>query len=100
MSEKYPDLQPMVEWVEEKDKDGVCRPCLLGPVLQWYRDTLREKEQWQMALKLARLMKRKDVTPLQLCQELDTIKNQVEAPLKERLEDFDCAVQTYEPDDS
>ncbi len=36
---------------------------------------------------------------MQLCEELDKIKSEVEESLRERLEEFDCAAQAYEPDD-
>jgi len=35
---------------------------------------------------------------LTFCKELDKIKDTVEEPLRERLKDFDCAAQSYDPD--
>ena len=37
--------------------------------------------------------------PLTLCKEFDRIKDAVEEPLRERLKDFDCATQSFNPDD-
>jgi hypothetical protein len=89
-------LKPMAEWVGEEDKNGLCRECLLGPVVQWYRDTLQENKKESMAAELSDLTEA--ATPLQLCEKLDTIKGEVEESLRERLLDFDCAAQTYEPE--
>jgi hypothetical protein len=90
------DLKPMAEWVGGSDPK-VCRPCLLGPVLQWYADELRQNGKGAMADSL--IEKANIDEPLTLCKELDTIKERVESSLRERLEDFDCAVQTYNDDD-
>ncbi|GAJ13822.1 unnamed protein product, partial [marine sediment metagenome] len=40
-----------------------------------------------------------EVLPLTLCEKLDNIKDAVEESLRERLKDFDCAAQAYEPED-
>ncbi|GAH35558.1 unnamed protein product, partial [marine sediment metagenome] len=40
-----------------------------------------------------------EVLPLTLCEKLDNIKDEVEKPLRERLEEFDCAAQAYKPED-
>jgi len=37
--------------------------------------------------------------PLTLCKQFDIIKDVVEEPLRERLKDFDCATQSFNPDD-
>ena len=95
-------LQPMEKWIGEEDSDK-CRPCLLGPVVQWYRDELREKGQSRIAEKLENLGNETSVDDpqslLTLCKELDNIKSTVESSLRERLEDFDCAAQSFNPDD-
>jgi hypothetical protein len=90
------ELKPMAKWVEEEDKNGLCHECLLGPVVQWYRDTLQENKKESLAIELSELTE--EGTPLQICERLDTIKGEVEESLRERLLDFDCAAQTYEPE--
>lgn len=100
MSEKCSvELKPMSEWVVETDPSGRCRECLLGPVLQWYRDELNEKGHPEHVNTLDNLTKKEELLPLQLCEAFDKIKDEVEAPLRERLLDFDCAVQSYKPED-
>ena len=93
------ELKPMAEWVVEEDPRGICRECLLGPVLQWYRDELNEKGYSKFAEELNTIAKAAEVLPLQLCEKFDTIKNEVEESLRERLKDFDCATQSFNPDE-
>lgn len=93
------DLKPMAKWVAEPDPKGLCRECRLGPVIQWYGSELKKKGYEELARELIDIAKAEDTEPLQLCEKLDKIKDEVEKPLRERLLDFDCAVQAYEPDD-
>jgi len=98
--EKCPvELKPMAQWVQEEDPRGICRECLLGPILQWYREELNEKGYSKFIEELDTIARAAEVLPLQLCEELDKIKSEVEEPLRERLEEFDCAAQAYEPED-
>jgi len=98
--EKCPiELKPMAVWVQEKDPKGICRDCLLAPVLQWYREELVEKGYSKFTEELDTIARAAEVLPLQLCEEFDKIKSEVEESLRERLEEFDCAAQTYNPDD-
>ena len=99
MTDKCPvDLKPMKDWIEEEDPKGVCRSCLLPPVLQWYRDELNEKGYPKFVNQLDEIAHAADVLPLQLCEKFDTIKEAVEESLRERLKEFDCAAQAYEPE--
>jgi len=93
------ELKPMAVWVQEEDPRGICRECLLGPVLQWYREVLDEKGYSKFTEELNIIARAAEVLPLQLCEEFDKIKGEVEEPLRERLEEFDCAVQAYVPED-
>jgi hypothetical protein len=94
-------LKPMEEWIKEEDPDN-CRPCMLGPVVQWYDGELKERGKVEMATNLEAVADATDINDseqvLTLCKELDKIKNAVEVPLRERLEDFDCAAQSFDPD--
>ncbi len=95
------ELKPMKEWVAEEDPKK-CRPCMLGPVAQWYSEELKDKGRKDLATPLEQLAEKTDVDVqeqvLTLCEEFDKIKTKVEGPLRERLEDFDCAAQVYDPD--
>ena len=93
------ELKPMKDWVQEKDPRGICRECLLGPVLQWYCDELNDKGYTKFVDELNQIAQEAEALPLTLCEKLDNIKDAVEESLRERLEDFDCAAQTYEPED-
>ena len=101
MTDSCPSLKPMAEWIKETSPI-TCKPCLLGPVAQWYRDELVEKGHPEEAKSIETLADATDMdTPesvLTFCQELDKIKDTVEEPLRERLKDFDCAAQSYDPD--
>lgn len=90
------DLKPMEKWVEEGTEEE-CRPCILGPVTQWYSEELRENNYAQRADDLEELATQEETTPVRLCKELDTIKKEVPKPLKQRLQDFDCQAQLYFP---
>ena len=93
------ELKPMATWVQEEDPKGICRDCLLGPVLQWYRDELNEKGYPKFVNELDEIARAADALPLQLCEKFDTIKGEVEESLRERLEEFDCAAQAYNPEE-
>ena len=92
------DIKPMAEWIKEEDPRGICRECLLGPVLQWYHEELEAKGHSEQAHELEKIAQQADELPLQLCKKFDTIKNEVEESLRERLLEFDCAAQSYEPE--
>jgi len=98
--EKCPiELKPMATWVKEEDPRGICRECLLAPVLQWYREELDAKGYSNFVGELNAIARAAEVLPLQICEKFDKIKGEVEESLRERLEEFDCAVQAYEPED-
>ncbi len=98
------ELKPLEEWVRDGDPDDPenCRPCLLAPVAQWYDEELREQGRPDLAKKIADVAEVLDVADtegvLTLCREMDNIKTVVEGPLRERLEEFDCAVEAFDPD--
>ncbi len=83
----------MQEWVGEKGEG--CRPCLLGPVVQWYQEVLEEGGFKELANNLVESTEADD--PLTVCKKLDKIKDAVGETARERLMDFDCAAQNYEP---
>ena len=93
------ELKPMKDWVQEEDPHGICRECLLAPVLQWYRDELKINGHTKFVDELNQIAHEAEVLPLTLCEKLDNIKGEVERSLRERLEEFDCAAQAYKPDD-
>jgi len=98
LSECPVEIKPMAEWVSEEDPRGICRECLLAPVIQWYHEELEARGYSEQAQKLEKLSRQAEELPLQLCEEFDKIKSEVEGSLRERLLDFDCAVQSYEPE--
>lgn len=93
------ELKPMVQWIQEEDPRGICRSCLLGPVLQWYHEELEARGHSDKAHELEKLAQQADELPLTLCKEFDRIKGVVEEPLRERLKDFDCATQSFNADE-
>lgn len=88
-------LQPMEAWIEGGEEEE-CRPCMLGPVVQWYESELREQGSPDLADDLVRAAQ--EATPAALARKLDTIKEKVGDSLRERLREFDCAAQTEELD--
>jgi hypothetical protein len=97
-----PILKPMADWIQIEESKIQCKPCLLGPVAQWYRDELVEKGHLDKANELEEMADSIDMDSteqvLTFCRALDNIKATVEEPLRERLKDFDCAAQSYDPD--
>ena len=90
------NTQPMSEWIKGDQNDRQCRSCLLGPVVQWYSDTLKENDKEEEAARLEGLAEKPELTPEELCSTLDAIKEKATAELRSRLLDFDCAAQTYQ----
>ena len=95
----------MEEWIGQEDpnKDDPenCRPCRLGVTANWYYNELEGQGQKELATSLEKIATREDdpELPLTLCKEFDRIKDVVGEPLRERLKDFDCATQSYDPDE-
>jgi len=95
----------MDEWIRQddplKDDPEYCRPCRLGVTANWYFNELQDQGRKDLAENLERLATNEDdpEMPLTLCKEFDRIKTVVEEPLRERLKDFDCATQAFNPDD-
>ena len=95
----------MEEWIRQedpkKDDPEQCRPCRLGVTSSWYFNELQDRGRKDLAEKLEQVVMKEDdpEMPLTLCKEFDRIKDVVEVPLRERLKDFDCATQSFNPDD-
>lgn len=92
-------LKPMESWIAEpKVPDSKeCKPCMMGPVVSWYADELKTNGKGRLADHLVETATTAD--PLTVCKELDSIKAEVETPLRERLKDFDCAAQSFNHDE-
>lgn len=82
----------MGKWVQQSSDDGVCRPCLLAPVTQWYMDALNTSGLNNLAAELEGAV---DGGELTLATKLDEIKDRVSPDVKNRLREFDCHAQTY-----
>ena len=95
----------MEEWIGQEDphKDDPehCRPCRLGVTANWYFNELQEKGHKDLAAIIEQVGTNENDPdmPLTLCKQFDIIKAVVEEPLRERLKDFDCATQSFNPDD-
>ncbi len=90
------DIVGMKEWVSKED-GPTCRPCLLAPVAQWYRDELQERGITDLAQEIEQAADQLD--HIGLAETLDNIKGKVEPEVKNRLLEFDCLAQTYKPPD-
>jgi len=95
----------MEEWIGQedphKDDPRFCRPCRLGITGNWYFTELKDHGHEDLAENIEKITTDGEdpEMPLTLCKEFDRIKSVVEEPLRERLKDFDCVTQSFNPDD-
>ena len=82
----------MRDWIQQPGDGKVCRPCLLGPVIQWYNDVLKEKGLDDLATEVVSAVEEGEIVA---ATKLDEVKDKVSPELKARLREFDCHVQTY-----
>ena len=98
-------LFTMDEWIRQedprKDDPKYCRPCQLGVIASWYINELKEQGHQGLAAVIEQISfdETDPELPLTLCKQFDIIKAVVEEPLRERLKDFDCATQAFNPDE-
>ena len=95
-----PNLQPMAEWIKG-ETPGTCRPCTLTPVVQWYWEELKERGYAELAKELedeVEVLEEDNVEQIMaICKDLDEIKANAPEDLRKRLEEFDCAIQSFDP---
>ncbi len=94
-----PNLLPMAEWIKG-ETPGTCRPCTLTPVVQWYWSELKERGFKKIAAELeaeVAVLEEDNVEQVMaICKDLDEIKAAAPEDLRKRLEEFDCAIQSFE----
>ena len=97
-----PNLQPMTEWIKG-ETPGDCRSCILTPVVQWYWQELKEQGYEDIAAQLEAevdVLEEDNVEQVMaLCKDLDEIKAAAPPELRKRLEEFDCSIQSFDPDE-
>ncbi|MDP2730339.1 MAG: hypothetical protein Q8O55_07645 [Dehalococcoidales bacterium] len=95
-----PNLLPMAEWIKG-ETPGTCRPCTLTPVVQWYWSELKERGFEKIAAELeaeVEVLEEDNVEQVMaICRDLDKIKKAAPEDLRKRLEEFDCAIQSFDP---
>lgn len=90
------DTKPMADWL--KEESAQCRPCLMGPVVDWYRSELEERGRGDLASELMKMVDEIQDTEevVKVGEKMDLIKEAVgEGELRGRLKEFDCSVQMY-----
>ena len=90
------EIKPLVQWVDEEE-EGNCHPCLVAPLSSYYLGTLEKAGEIEKVDRLKSIYEGGDV--LTICRELDKLKKEVGDDLRKKLEDLDCYVQSYKPDD-
>ncbi len=85
---------PLKEWIDGGTEEE-CRSCLMGPVVEWYRDILDERGMPELAREIEQVAE--TASPAELAQKLDDVKATVDEEVRNRLKDFDCAMQNYKP---
>lgn len=88
------DPRPMGEWMKEDDPD-VCRPCVLPVTMSWYYNELNERGLETLAQELDQVKDTGD--PQKVAETLDSIKERAGPDVAERLREFDCATQQFDP---
>lgn len=91
-------LTTMVEWAQNDGKE--CKPCVLIPSIQWYKEELKDAghEDLATALSEAIASSAEGEEGITIAKKMDDIKQAVPDQLRKRLLDFDCATQTYSRD--
>ena len=79
------------QWIEEES--DFCRPCLLPPLMAWYKEELEERGYRELSQEIDRASQTGDENLV--AEVLDKIKEKVPQDLRERLEEFDCAAQAF-----
>jgi G3E family GTPase len=82
----------MRDWIQQPGDGKVCRPCLLGPVIQWYSDVLKEKGLGDLATEVVNAVEEGEIVA---ATKLDEVKDKVSPEVKARLREFDCQAQLY-----
>lgn len=83
----------MTDFLKLLETRGDCGECSLVPVLPWYRDALQEAGRGDLAQQIQALARVRTLTGEDVARTLDTIKTQVDGPLRAQLSEFDCAAQ-------
>jgi len=98
----FPNLELMAEWIKGEEP-GTCRTCIIGPVIQWYYEELKERGYDDIAAQLKAevdVQEEDNVEQLMaLCKDLDDIKASAPEELRKRLEEFDISIQSLDPSD-
>ena len=85
------DISPMETWLADSP-EGECRPCLLPPVIQWYREEL-EQHHPELVKEVDSAVHSGDASLI--AWTFDSIKGKVPEKLQERLKEFDYHIQHY-----
>jgi hypothetical protein len=109
IEKSYPaklSIQSMKDWMKAKIDTGdpqECKPCLLGPIVNWYFSLLKENSVDEQYNKLEKAVDNLDEDDpqqlLKLCETLDEIKKIVVKSIRKQLEEFDQSVQEFNPED-
>lgn len=86
------NVKPIEAWVQEDNPD-VCPPCIMQPLTSYYLGALEKAGAHEHARKLESAWNSGDL--LTIAKTLDTIKDEVAAPLKKDLIELDCFAQSY-----
>ena len=91
---------PMEQWVRDTpETEQFCPPCLMGPLTQWYVETLQDSGETTLAQLVEKAANNTDLSPEQLAQTLDQVKTEAPEAVRAELLNLDCSVQTYDPDE-
>ena len=94
------NVPSMTDWLQADLDEGEteCRPCVIGINGSWYIEELKEKGLPEVAARLENLEQNGEVEALRLAQEMDSIKEDVDQSVRERLKELDCTVQVNAKD--
>lgn len=94
-------VTPMEDWIQTNDGSDFCKPCILAPIVSWYREELEEIGKHDLSEQLLNMSETLNKGEEHvLCNKLDEIKGAVDSRTRERLLEFDCSIQTFAQDQS
>jgi hypothetical protein len=87
-------VRPIEDWVQDKETDKHCPPCLMKPLVEYYIGILGKGKASKQLNELEKAWEKAEL--LTIAKTMDKIKSEVGDDLKEELLAYDCYAQSFE----